>query len=264
MRRTGSASRRVAARSGLFWDPGLPRPDVLRPIIALTAALRHSRSVRPADGPAHVTGGLELLGEHQHPAAPPRRSASSRPARPVATMRAKAAARNSTSAKSPPAMPRSTSSTIAAQLVGAGRVGDAGDDPGDLGAALPGLELAPRRATRVGVHPRAQQEQPPQAAGQRVGGRARPDLGERLEALGLGEVHEPLGQPGRRDSRAPRTSSVAARSAGLAHQRRVGAADDRRRRSRRPGSSGGGGGGRGHARPGLRSRGPAPCGCAGR
>ena len=24
--RTGSASRRVAARSGLFWDPGLPRP----------------------------------------------------------------------------------------------------------------------------------------------------------------------------------------------------------------------------------------------
>ena len=29
MRRTGSASRRVAARSGLFWDPGLPRPGAI-------------------------------------------------------------------------------------------------------------------------------------------------------------------------------------------------------------------------------------------
>jgi len=27
VRRTGSASRRVAARSGLLWDPGLPRSD---------------------------------------------------------------------------------------------------------------------------------------------------------------------------------------------------------------------------------------------
>ena len=27
LRRAGSASRHVAARSGLIWDPGLPRPD---------------------------------------------------------------------------------------------------------------------------------------------------------------------------------------------------------------------------------------------
>ena len=102
------------------------------------------------------------------------------------------------------------------QLVGPGRVGHAGDRRRDLGVGPAGVELV-RHADRVGVHPLAQQVEPPQAAGQRVGGRARPQLGDGLDALGLGEVEQPFADGLLVGSRArPRTMIVAARSAASA------------------------------------------------
>ena len=99
------------------------------------------------------------------------------------------------------------------QLVGTGRVGDAGDDPRHRRRGPARLEL-PRDGDGVGVHPRAEQEQPPQAPGERVARGGRPDLGDGLDALGVGEVQQPVGDLAvGASSWAPRTSSVAARSA---------------------------------------------------
>jgi hypothetical protein len=38
LRRTGSASRRAAARSGLYWNPGLPRSGALATVPHMCAA----------------------------------------------------------------------------------------------------------------------------------------------------------------------------------------------------------------------------------
>ena len=76
----------------------------------------------------------------------------------------------------------------------------------------PGFVL-PRGEHRGAVHPGPDDVEPPQAAGQRVRGRAGPDVGERLESLVVREVHEALGHRVVLGVRAPRTSSVAARSA---------------------------------------------------
>ena len=108
--------------------------------------------------------------------------------------------RNSTSAKSLPAIPRSTWSTIALSSRSR-RLGDAGHHPRHLRAVPAGLEL-PRDAHRVGVDPGAQQVEPPQAAGERVGRRAGPDLGDRLDALGVREMEQPVGHLRRRRSHA--------------------------------------------------------------
>ena len=75
---------------------------------------------------------------------------------------------------------------------GPGRVGHARDHVVDGGLPASGVEL-PRHADRVGVHPGAQQVEPPQAPRDRLGGPVRPGLGDHLDALGVGEVEHPLG-----------------------------------------------------------------------
>ena len=136
-------------------------------------------------------GPLARAGRRASACARPPPTAPPATARPVATTRANAEARNSTSAKSDDRDAAQHVVDHRPQLVGTGRVGDAGDRRRHLGVCPAGLELA-RHADRVGVHPLPQQVEPPQAPGERVGRRARPQLGDRLDALGLGEVQQPL------------------------------------------------------------------------
>ena len=137
VRRAGSASRRVAARSGLFWDPGLPRPGA-RPtvqakavgstafaVVSVTACRRSGQRA----GELEVRRALELVGEGEQPrgrhvrgvrrAVGPASSGSSC-TRPAAATRANAAARKRVSAKSPTTTPLSTSSTRARTSSGPG------------------------------------------------------------------------------------------------------------------------------------------------
>ena len=95
------------------------------------------------------------------------------------------------SAKSPTTTPPSTSSTRARTSSGAGRLDHSGDDLGDRHVRPAAVELD-GGGLRVGVHPAAEQVEPPQRAGQRVGRGAGPQLGERLESLGVGQVDHPL------------------------------------------------------------------------
>ena len=53
LRRAGSASRRKAARSGLIWDPGLPRPDALT---GYPVTGRRARGVPPTRVPTAALG----------------------------------------------------------------------------------------------------------------------------------------------------------------------------------------------------------------
>ena len=133
-----------------------------------------------------VGSGLELLGEREHL----HRLGSLRTARPAATTLAKAEARRSTSANSPSAIPPGRLVGHRLELVRTGWVGHPGDDLRELGAAPTRLELpggrpawgrhTPRRAAR-----RAGTDSPP--ASQRE---SRPDVGERLQSLGVGESQD--------------------------------------------------------------------------
>ena len=193
--------------------PGLLRPDVLSQSLTPTPG-RGELRVRPPELPPDSTSirctsaSVGLLSE----------------ARPVATTRAKAAARSSTSAKSLPAIPRSTSSTIALSCSGPWRVGHPATTRATWALRRPASNSA-RHADRVGVHPRAQEVEPPQAAGQGVRGRPRPHLGDRLDALGVGQVQEPVGDPESPESRAPDQQHRGAVGR-LADQRRVGPAQE--------------------------------------
>ena len=108
-----------------------------------------------------------------------------------------------------------------AQLVGPRRVGHARDHVVDGGVTASGVELA-RDTDRVGVHPGAQQVEPPQAARDRLGGPVRPRPGRSPRCprcrRGGAPARRPASSP---DARAPRTSSSAARSAASASWHRV-------------------------------------------
>ena len=128
VRRAGSASRRVAARSGLSWDPGLPRPDARPTVTRAAARMFRSTDARRcctalqgavqmrSPAPPQRAPALEVLGGRQHRGGPlglrrwpPRGPETSvvwaRSARPAATTRQNAAARCRATAKSPAKTP---------------------------------------------------------------------------------------------------------------------------------------------------------------
>ena len=70
-----------------------------------------------------------------------------------------------------------------AQLGWTRRVGNPGEHSRDVDATLAGFILAGHLG-RIGVHPRPEQEEPPEAAGQGVGRGARPHLREGLQTFG--------------------------------------------------------------------------------
>jgi hypothetical protein len=63
LRRTGSASRRAAARSGLYWNPGLPRSDAL----ATLPQIGQRKTSGERAGSLGARCCLELLGEGEQP-----------------------------------------------------------------------------------------------------------------------------------------------------------------------------------------------------
>jgi hypothetical protein len=63
LRRTGSASRRAAARSGFYWNPGLPRSGALATVPQIGAAKTSGERAFPLG----AGGRFELLGEGEQP-----------------------------------------------------------------------------------------------------------------------------------------------------------------------------------------------------
>jgi hypothetical protein len=63
LHRTGSASRRAAARSGLYWNPGLPRSGAL----ATVPQIGDGKTSGERAGPLSAGGCFELLGECEKP-----------------------------------------------------------------------------------------------------------------------------------------------------------------------------------------------------
>ena len=150
-----------------------------------------------------------------------------RAARPVATTRVKAAARNSTSAKSPSAMPRSTSSTIRRSSSGPGGSATPATTRATWCVGAPGVELA--------RPPRPGRRTPTSAAG-RAATALRPASPTATRTTARRGSRAPrCRRGGARGRRSPASVAVVGtadqqggRAVGrLAHQHRVGAALDR-------------------------------------
>ena len=246
----------MAARSGFNWDPGLPRPGA-RPTLQAPSAWLNGK--RRGEGHASVPDSSRWAARSSWSASvisreaatsvayddPPAGSTGSSWTRPVAATRAKAAARKRVSAKSPDHHAAEHLVDERADLVGAGRLDHAGDDLGDGHVRAAAVELG-GGGPRVGVHPAAQEVEPPQRTRPgspperrttaRPASRAprcrrgapparpaprRPGHGPRAPARARPGRRPRSGPPGRRRPRSPRRPGHPASSGGGGDARRL-------------------------------------------